>query len=559
MIAFLLATSFFIGCNQPATHEQKEVSIEEKLQEQFNIKQLAEEIEKQFEVIEQDSFGKFKPEYLAEIKAYYESRNYEPQWIHRVEYNEQIAAILFYIARSDEHAFDPDWYQKSSITQSIATCLSEAIHHGQLNYTALARAEILTSEAVSRYASHIRHGLENPRRLYSSGYYLPYDSVVDYYAPLKAKDVRNFLADIQPKSQFYKALQKAYKEQKAKIGTDTLPAIHMKTKKIEPGDTSDILNLIATRLISLGIMEPTGKDFTTYDSTLVEAVVKFQDQQHLIADGVIGKRTIKRMNITPEEKVDLIRLNLERLRWLELPNDSMYILVNIPAFRMFFYKGDSLILTMKTCVGQRKTQTPQLTGELAYMVLNPTWSIPRSIATKEMIYKIKKDPTYLQRHRYNVYKNGQKVSDKDVNWQAYSADNLPFRFTQSPGYGNALGRVKFIFPNKADVYMHDTPSQYAFKNDNRAVSHGCIRLEKPIDLARALEMYTDIDEETREMIGKRGKSVRVNFKRKIPVYLDYRTAWVDEHGNLQISEDVYGKDDTLRVALARRYQPELTP
>ncbi len=539
---------YLISCSEIQKKEEVP-GIEVTLRSQFDAKAFSHAIRSEFDRLREDEALSPLLTDLDTIESWYRKNQFEPQWIKQVEFSESLTAAIAYLNRADDHAFDPEAYHRSTIVKSIMSSLNHCVKHSKLDYQALARTEILTSEAIARYAQHVQIGVENPKRLYGSSYKTPYDSVVDYFAPFNQRDVRTFLAAIQPKQPMYRALQYAYKEELRKVGKEEHQPIKLKVKKIEPGDTSDILNLIATRLIQLGDMDETAEDFKTYDSTLITGVVNFQQRNHLYPDGIIGKRTVAVMNITPEERVELIKLNLERMRWHGYPDTSAYVLVNIAGFRLMVFDGDTVVKAMKTCVGHRSTQTPVLNGELAYMVLNPTWSVPKSIARNEMIHKIKKDPNYLKKHNYNVYKNGKRVKGSDVKWENYSAGNLPFRFTQRPGYGNALGRVKFIFPNKSNIYLHDTPSRYAFKNDMRAVSHGCVRVQEPVELARYLADYTDITDEHRELIGKRGKSIRVDFNHKIPVYLDYFTAWVDENGALQISNDVYKKDDTLRVAL----------
>lgn len=295
-----------------------------------------------------------------------------------------------------------------------------------------------------------------------------------------------------------------------------------------------------------------------FDEDLKNAVISFQKKHGLYADGIVGTRTQNFLNISADKKISIIRLNLERMRWLPRDLGEKYLLVNIPEYKMRMYENNDIKLNMSVIVGDTKFPTPIFSDKMSYVVLNPNWNIPESIAKSELIPKLLKDPNYLAEKGIDIYAgwNGdsEKVDSKDVldNVILQDVENLPnFRFTQTSNKDNPLGKMKFMFPNKHSVYIHDTPAKNLFANARRAYSHGCIRLSKPQDLLLAIaneDKNLDITK-ANEILSSPVSEKAISLEKKIPIHIVYLTSWVDENGVLQFREDIYNFDKIQKELL----------
>lgn len=287
-----------------------------------------------------------------------------------------------------------------------------------------------------------------------------------------------------------------------------------------------------------------------FDEDLKTAVISFQKKHGLYADGIVGSLTQKFLNMSAEEKINKIRLNLERMRWLPRDLGEKYLLINIPEFRLKMIENDDIKLSMNVVVGEKKHPTPIFSDEMSYVVLNPTWNIPQSITKKEIIPKLMKDPNYLVSKGIDIYESwhpeSEKMNSQDIidAFILEEAGSLPnFRLKQSPSSQNPLGRMKFMFPNKHAVYLHDTPAKSLFGNARRAYSHGCIRLAQPEALLSAIgQVEKNLTPSKVDTILKDANEKSLGLNKKIPIHIVYLTSWVDEHGQLQFREDIYNYD-----------------
>ena len=325
-------------------------------------------------------------------------------------------------------------------------------------------------------------------------------------------------------------------------------------RKIEPGDTALPIAEIRQRLMILGDLL-SGPDTVVlnsiaYDRSLVKAVERFQERHGLLADGVIGQGVVRALNVTPAERVRTLLINMERLRWVPETYAPDLILVNIPEFRMHIFENGKEAWNMDVVVGTGATRTVIFSDTLSRIVFSPYWGVPASIVRNEILPAIAKNPNYLAK------KGMEKIGGTDAN---------PV-IRQKPGAGNALGRVKFLFPNSYSIYFHDTPSKGGFARESRAFSHGCIRLSKPRQLAEYL--LRNDKAWTPEKIEKamfKGKETWVVLKDKRPVTIGYFTAWIDTDGRLNFRDDVYKHDERLASELffdptpAPVSDPPLTP
>ena len=287
-----------------------------------------------------------------------------------------------------------------------------------------------------------------------------------------------------------------------------------------------------------------------FDEDLKEAVVSFQKQHGLLSDGIVGASTQAFLNKSAKEKIKQIRLNIERMRWLPRDFGEKYLIVNIPEYNLKMIENNEIKLDMAVIVGDVKFPTPIFSDKMSYIVLNPAWNIPSSIIKKELIPKLVKDPSYLASQGIDIYagwdSESGKMDTKEIIDSLILEDGAglsSFRMAQSPGSKNPLGKMKFMFPNKHSVYLHDTPNKYLFANARRAYSHGCIRLSKPNDLLDILSSDNqNIEKSKINEIFNDKKEKALNLNNKLPIHIIYLTSWVDKDGVLQFREDIYNYD-----------------
>jgi len=325
----------------------------------------------------------------------------------------------------------------------------------------------------------------------------------------------------------------------------------LSSKKLKPNRYDNGLDTLRKRLKVTGDYDSntTFEDGTLYDEALQVAVKKFQKRNGLKEDGVIGSATLKLLNKTVDERITTLRLNLDRLKWLNKRDSKRHIVINIPDFQLYFEENGKLIQTMRVVTGRPNHPTPIFSDMVEYIVLNPYWNIPKSIIQKEMIPKLLKNPNAMVRQGIEIRsgwgKDAKKISGDSVDWTKYRYSNsVPFRFAQVPGRRNALGKIKFLFPNKFSVYMHDTPKKYLFRKNKRSFSHGCIRLHKPRELLKTFATFNDnldFKESQKRLRGKKKKYIVL--KEKVPIDVIYLTAWVDYDGKLQFRDDIYSYDE----------------
>ncbi|MEM9047917.1 MAG: L,D-transpeptidase family protein [Pseudomonadota bacterium] len=331
--------------------------------------------------------------------------------------------------------------------------------------------------------------------------------------------------------------------------TPILIAAHLPTSHETP---QTLASPEAPRTSPAAMVEPEG-DVRVYDATLMEAVRRFQARNRLTPDGIAGPATLGRLNTDADDRIGQIIVNLERIRWLHRDPNERHIFVNQADFTMEFMDGGRVLLASRVVVGKRRHATPEFIDDMDHMVVNPTWHVPYSIATKEILPALQQDPTYLERNGMRLVPTGEEPVPDGVtrDFSQFSRAYFPFRIKQDPSSSNALGRVKFMFPNQFAIYLHDTPSKSLFNYDQRTYSHGCVRVEQPFDLAYALLQGQVADPQLYfNRLLDREEERRINLDRPVRVYLTYRTVFVDRAGVLQFRDDVYGRDERVLARLA---------
>jgi murein L,D-transpeptidase YcbB/YkuD len=297
---------------------------------------------------------------------------------------------------------------------------------------------------------------------------------------------------------------------------------------------------------------------TLYDATLEVAVKGFQERHGLTPDGVVGPATLAALNVPIGARIDQIRVNLERARWVMHELKGEFVLVDVAGFDVTYFRDDEAVWTSKVIVGRPYRETPIFKSLITYVVLNPTWTIPPGILVKDKLPVIKRDPGYLQRNRIRVIDaQGREVSPYSVNWGRYSAGRLPpYQLRQDPGEDNALGLVKIMFPNPYLVYLHDTPSKSLFDSDQRTFSSGCIRVQKAFELAElVLGDPATWNQETLAAAVATKQTRTVNLTKPVPVLLLYWTAQPLANGQLVFRNDIYGRDPPTLAALDGPFVP----
>lgn len=291
---------------------------------------------------------------------------------------------------------------------------------------------------------------------------------------------------------------------------------------------------------------------TLYDDALVEAVKSFQERHGLAVDGVVGPNTIRMLNVPVSRKIEQIVLNMERRRWLPDDLGETHVFVNKSEFMMRMVNKGEVIHSAKVIIGKAQHQTAEFHNKIQFVVFNPYWNVPYSIKTLEMLPNLLRNGSYLSDNGYEVRdRRGRVVHSGDVDWSEAAEQGFPYDVRQLPSRSNALGTVKFLFPNKHAIYMHDTPTQPLFSRVIRTFSHGCVRVHRAQEFAHVLLQREGWSPEDIDAAFRSGKNNKVTLDRKIPVYLAYHTTWIDEDGRAQFRNDVYSRDERVRTALGQ--------
>ena len=348
----------------------------------------------------------------------------------------------------------------------------------------------------------------------------------------------------------YSKLQKALLIYKDIADHGGWPSVS-KGAKLKKGDRGERVGELKKRLIVTGDLISEGtREENTFDEELHNSVIRFQRRHGLKEDGVIGPETIKTLNVPVEKRIHQIEINMERLKLMPEDMGQRYIAVNIAAFELDVVENKNTVINMKVIVGKPYWYSPLFSAKMAHLVFNPSWYAPNSIAIKEILPKIKKEPDYLVKEGIKVYEKEkgyrEELDASAINWADVTVDNFKYRFVQVPGILNPLGKIKFVFPNKYNVYLHDTPAKVLFERSSRAFSHGCIRIEKPIELAEYL--LRDDPAWTKDKILEiieAGKEIKIKLPSPIDIHVLYLTAWVDKDNIVQFREDVYERDKRI--------------
>jgi len=447
------------------------------------------------------------------------------------------------------------WYCESEPTenlQKLQEILSSAVYHGldpeSYKLPEGIDPELATTDTFIKLAYHLYYGRARPFELYK-GWAVPPkgDRVLQVLANLiKEERLKDFFYELAPKSKDYWFLVEQAKFYQNLSDFEWRP---IKTAKpLRYGDKSPCLDEIRFRLFLLGDLQEYSPS-ESFDDLLLQGVKTFQKRHGLPENGIIDQKTLAELNISPRDRLRQIYLNLEKHRWL--PEDfKRAVVVNVPSFELFLIEGGSIKLHSKVIVGRNYIQdfrpTPMLYSRIESITVNPKWYVPVSISTKDILPKVKKNPEYLTRKGFRVFHGEGEIDPLQVDWSQYNERNFPFRLVQEPGARNALGTIKFNFPNAFAVYLHDTPERHLFRHTKRAFSSGCIRVEKARQLAFAI-LGEGWNDRRIESLIKSGQTQALRVNPPVPIYILYFTAF-ERDGMLHFREDLYGYDTILSRA-----------
>ncbi|MFV7281954.1 L,D-transpeptidase [Citrobacter cronae] len=479
----------------------------------------------------------FTPVYMSQLELLYAARDMKPMWENR----DAVKAFQQQLAEVAIAGFQPQF------TTWVALLTDPAV-------TGQAR-DIVLSDALMGYLHFIANiPVKGNRWLYSNKPYAlatpPISVINQWQVALDNGQLTSFIASLAPQHPQYAAMH----ESLLKLVSDTRPWPQLtSTATLRPGEWSNDIPALREILRRTGMLESVvstaaKEGRSAYGSELVEAVKRFQTWQGLGADGAIGPATRDWLNVTPAQRAGVLALNIQRLRLL--PSDlSTGIMVNIPAYSLVYYQNGNQVLASRVIVGRPDRKTPMMSSALNNVVVNPPWNVPPTLARKDILPKLWNDPGYLERHGYTVMRgwNSKETIDPwQVDWATITASNLPFRFQQAPGARNSLGRYKFNMPSSDAIYLHDTPNHNLFQKDTRALSSGCVRVNKASELANMLLQDAGWNDSRISDALKQGDTRYVNIRQNIPVNLYYLTAFVGADGRTQYRTDIYNYDLTAR-------------
>ncbi len=469
----------------------------------------------------------------AAVAEFYAERGFTPLWTAAGKLTPQALSIVAAIKKAGDEGLNPANYNLPVVQLGVAQpATAEKV----------AEADVLLSDAIVTYARHLHSGQLDPGAVSENFDYKPHllDPLAVLTTMTTAADPAATFVSYDPKHKEFAAL-KAQLDQARNQPID-IPIQVPDGGTLKVGVKDPRVVILRARL---HVTDPTD-DLQLYEKSVAAAVKAFQTSKGLKADGAAGKGTITAMNAPPPDPVSTILVNMERWRWMPEDLGPFYVRVNIPNFNLDIYRNGKIDFTTRIVVGQTDKQTPVFSDEIETAVVNPTWNVPASIAVKEMLPKLQAGGGAL--NGYQVFANldgrFRPVDPTQVDWS--TIDMRRVQIKQPPGEANALGSIKFLFPNPYAVYLHDTPSKSFFQRDYRALSHGCMRVMNPWDFAASL-LRDDPNvsvSQLKSLVG--GKETAVALTHHIPVNITYFTAWIDADGALQLRNDVYGHDKHMK-------------
>lgn len=473
------------------------------------------------------------------VEAFYAERESETVWTEESGasvLNPMGEIVVQVMAQADRDGLEVDAYRVDLSSDNRAT-LDRSI-----------------TRTLVRYLTDLQAGRVEPRKADPDLFVYARD--VDALAALnsiaESETPKRALLEMAPSNPVYRRLRRLlaeYRTLEQDGGWGTVPD----GPSLKPGMQDLRIEAVRARLRVSSDLTIPSDDNALYGPSLEIAVRSFQQRHGLEPDGAIGAKTVAAMNVSVGDRIRQIKINLERFRWMPDDFGDDHVFVNMAGFELDYIRRGSIAYRMRVVVGRQYRETPVFSDRIRYLEVNPTWTVPPKIASNDLLPKIIADPSYLTAGGYEVLSGwdagASVLNPSQIDWAQYNGGRFPYKLRQAPGKANALGRVKFMFPNPFDIYLHDTPARELFRRTVRTFSSGCIRLERPIELAEFLLAADGQDPNDLTAILASGKTTRLNLATPVPVHLTYLTAWIGEGGTIEFRDDVYGRDALLAQAL----------
>ncbi len=480
------------------------------------------------------------------VARFFEARAFAPAW--RVPGGGQ--EMLTAIRSIDLDGLTPADYHLTAIAAALETYAKTP------TTDSAADLQVLIADAAAALIDHVRYGRVRPASLDKRWNVdprvgaPPLDLALEDLARAAVLDVA--IESKKPTHFIYTGLKQALARMRAVAKAGGWPAVAAGTTAIKPGAKDPRVAMIRKRLLVTGeLAGATSVEDAVYDTDVQSAVRSFQAHHRLTDDGVIGKATIDAMNVPAEARVQQLRVNLERARWVVGGLSDTFVLVNLPAFKAYVIRDRKNVWEARTQIGREARQTPTFRADMKYLVFNPDWTVPPTILAQDVLAGMRKGQNTIAKKGLTILdQQGRAVDPASIDWQNATRGNFRYTLRQPPGPDNALGRVKFIFPNQHSIFLHDTPSRELFTSDQRTFSSGCIRVERPLDLAAVLLEGQENWTPTRiqEVVDSK-QSQTVFLTTPLPVLIVYWTVSVGAAGDLRFAKDVYSLDPAVLRAL----------
>lgn len=487
---------------------------------------------------------KFRKEITAEVQKFYQQNGYTSRWLFENKPSPLFYSYLEVLENSKNYGLNPQTYRKDELNSSVEKLFSEEL--------SLPKIEELDKDITASFlllAKHLGSGriakLGDNTHIWRKTKF----NRDDVEILLKLKENENLtevIHALHPQHPLYQRMSEKYKELSQNNDEVIKNVAFPNLKDFKIGYKDSAVIALRHNLKSKGYNTENQINSNIVDSILMAKIAQFQTDKGIKPDGIPGKNTLYYLNMTTAQQRDLLLLNMERIRWLNNDLGDNYVIVNVPDFKLTMYHKDTIVFQTNVIVGAEYTPTPIIIDTIKYVEFRPTWTVPQSIIRKEMIPQIiaEKNPTKYQKRGYKLYENGKEIDPNSVNWQDPNLNKRVFHFVEAPSERNSLGLVKFILTNDLSIYLHDTASPRLFSRQDRALSHGCIRIEKPAEFAYHLLKNQDnwTQEKVLEAMQGGKNQHRIRLKTKYLVDFLYITAWVDENNEIIIKNDIYGFD-----------------
>jgi murein L,D-transpeptidase YcbB/YkuD len=492
---------------------------------------------------------------IPQLHDFYSRRGFRPAWTNRLSALQLLKAI----ADSEADGLDPNDYHAA-----VLQALADETDHGGAVPTAYAQFDVLLTEALLRLGYHLAFGKVDPESLQSQW---------NYGRTLAAINLADTIERMIDSGTLYERIEalkpthNMYKRIKRELARFRTIDVTKETfvpagPSLRPGDSDARVLTLRTRLKQIGDLPSTAPNDSPHFDADVEAAAKmFQQRMGLTDDAVVGKTTLVELNVPIAQRIGQLRVSLDRGRVLLHDLPEQFIVVNVAGYSISLVAGEQIVWNARAQVGKPYRQTPIFRSNITYLVFNPTWTVPPGIIENDILPEARHDPKAISRRGLKVIdRNGREVDPASVNWSRFKSGHIPYTLRQDPGPQNALGRVKFMFPNPYQVYLHDTPSKSLFERVERTFSSGCVRVERATELAELLlqgQVGWDKSGIANAIAG--GQLQNVTLARKMPVLLTYWTAWVDAQDRVNFRRDIYGQDELWAARLDEPFKLRARP